>query len=614
MTEQARSNWKTSLDGYRIHPELSGIFLRRSSGLLVLLVVLLTIVVPSTAMEAGSGKFQPVTLMVLAFLLLILIRQIMDRWSQFARVTKQLECGHAEQVELLLERRGNGLVAKVRSALDFSVGARSEWDIYFADAGSEKLFEEDKLGQTMILPAFYGFDPDAPLLLRTPKGLLWLDNKDAERIDESATLLLRAYSCYRNNRDREAIAYLDQSLSVNPKYIDALELRGYCKQRLGFGAECIEDFTAVVNERAKSLPGVKDMAASYLARAGAYMQIGDSEKAVADLNIAIELTPDNADLYYVRTSANEELGNNAAAVADATRYLELMQDTLPPEDRAGMLIHRAMNQTNDHAAFKDLDEAIKIYPSALAFYFRACLHHRQDRLTEVIDQCSKALELDAGYEPALELRSEAYANSGNPNAAQRDISAISALRQNKAESMVQSLELPPDPTMDDAAPPGIFEPPASSHSASVFEEKLGALLTGAGWRVSFGTFGVMAICSREVMTATTKSGLAGLGESITVWTTLFLITSIIQYLFVRIARGVTTLRNTAVLVAWAMTIHIVCAWIMPDNLWSISIPSVLLAAGVNKKLQLPLPLAIATVLATLGIIFGIVSLIHFLKL
>lgn len=431
MTEQAEPSRKAGpIAALRVHPELTGMVVRRVAPPMTVVAILLFLGVPYTAQGLSHAHPQLLSLALIVLILCLLIRQLTTTWLQLARVSRLLESGATEEVELILEQRGNGLIARVRSALDFSVApTNNDWEIYFAHASSKRLFDEKDLGRSLFLPAIYGFDPNDPLIVRTPKGILWLDGKDAERIDESATLLLRAYSCYSKDKTEDAIALLNQAIAVNPKYIDAVELRGYCWQRLGSIEKSIEDFSTVLDARARSLPGVNDMSATFIARAAAYMQIEEYEKALADLSTAIELTPEQTDLYLLRSTANEYLGRNAAAVADATKCLELSKNMCSKEEEAEMLIRRGMNQENELLALSDLDAAIATFPSPSAYYFKACVFLRQDRYQDVIEQCTRALEVNAEFEQALRLRADAYINSGNPAAAHRDLTRLEALQK-----------------------------------------------------------------------------------------------------------------------------------------------------------------------------------------
>lgn len=438
MTEQADSSRKTSpIGALKVHPELVGTVVRRTLPLLALAAVLLCFGVPYIAQSLSEDHPQILNLVLIAVVLFLVVRQLTATWLQLARISRLLESGATEQVELILEQKGRGLIARVRSALDFSVPHTNDWEIYFASQSSKRLFAETDFGKSLILPAIYGFDPNDPLLVRTPKGLLWLDSKDADRIDESATLLLRAYSCYGKDKNEEAIALLNQAIAVNPKYIDAVELRGYCWQRLGLIEKSIEDFTTVLDERARSLPGVHDMSATFISRATAFMDIEEYEKALTDLSTAIELTPDQMDLYLLRSTVNEYLGRNAAAVIDATKCLDLSNGTATAEEVAEILIRRGMNHENEALALKDIDEAIATFPSPSAFYFRACVHLRHDRYQEVIEQCTRALELNSAFEPALKLRAEAHLNSGNPAAAHRDLTRLEDLQQQEPKETAE---------------------------------------------------------------------------------------------------------------------------------------------------------------------------------
>ena len=64
----------------------------------------------------------------------------------------------------------------------------------------------------------------------------------------------------------------------------------------------------------------------YNNRAAAKMALGDFEKAVVDLDKAIQISSEHAEAYYLRAQAKEALGQKEAAKADFEKAKELDPD------------------------------------------------------------------------------------------------------------------------------------------------------------------------------------------------------------------------------------------------------------------------------------------------
>lgn len=552
---------------FRIRPELRSALLRKLWPLLGTLVVFALLFVADMAMRAEALTWQVGVLSLV--IVLLIVRRIIEHCKAIVRANHQIDSGKTEHVEVTFEHAARGYIAKVRSALDFSVQENDNSEVYFVERTCNGLVKKQPLGQPVILPAIYGFDPADPLLLRTKDGILWLQASDIECVDEAANILLQAYSLYGKNQDRPAIAALDRALQVNPKYIDALELRGYCKQRVNDVEGAIADFSAVLHERSRSVAGVTELSASYLARASAYMEVSDYAAAVTDLDAAITLCPERADLYYVRATAHEQLEQGSLAVRDHTMYLELSPE-ISDEERAGVLIYRAMGQANDEAALRDLDESISVMPTATAYYFRACIFAHEERYNDIIEQCSKALEVDSSFVEALELRVEAYMNSGNPAAAERDIVSINRVRaEAEQEDDPDSRGLPPldftppNGSTLDGTEPSVAQAPRHNRIADSVTAffKRGSLLSGERWRFAFLSYGFVSVLSPVVLFMTVRYGLAGFGSGLALCAVSLLVVSLFLHCLARVAGGKAALRDTAVIVAWSGLIAWVLGWV-----------------------------------------------------
>ena len=139
-------------------------------------------------------------------------------------------------------------------------------------------------------------------------------------------------------------------------------------------------------------------------------QLGKPKEALAQLEIAIGLAPNNARLLYLKALTYAELQQT-----DKTE--ELLKQVVkvdPNHDRAyynlGLLL----------AGQEKLDEAIasillaeQINPDTPDYpYARATLHLRKGQKMEAFEACRTVLGIDRNYQPALNL----VRQIGNPNA------------------------------------------------------------------------------------------------------------------------------------------------------------------------------------------------------
>ncbi|MCE2558776.1 MAG: carboxypeptidase regulatory-like domain-containing protein, partial [Acidobacteria bacterium] len=133
---------------------------------------------------------------------------------------------------------------------------------------------------------------------------------------KTAVLVAIAQAQVQLERDDEALASLEQALSLTPTNVDALRLMSRRLTALGRGEEA-QAYLERMPEDQRADPEI-------LVREGVelYNQ-NDFEGALAKLNAAVEAESDWADAYYFRGLANMAAGQNAAAAADFRRLLEL---------------------------------------------------------------------------------------------------------------------------------------------------------------------------------------------------------------------------------------------------------------------------------------------------
>ena len=126
-------------------------------------------------------------------------------------------------------------------------------------------------------------------------------------------------------------------------------------------------------------------------RGTAYYKKGDSNKAIADLDRAIELNPDNEVAYRSRGVFHGEGGNHGQAIADLGKAIELKPDFAQAYHSRGVA-HISMGSYE--AAIVDLEKAIALNPKdALACQNCSFAHRYIGQYEKAIGLASKAIRL-----------------------------------------------------------------------------------------------------------------------------------------------------------------------------------------------------------------------------
>jgi len=118
-----------------------------------------------------------------------------------------------------------------------------------------------------------------------------------------------------------ALAYYNNALELNSKYVEAYENRGYIYEKMGRFYEAARDYS-------KSIDLKPSRYQAYYNRAGVFNKMGLIEKALADYDKVIDLDPTNYDAYnnrgivlYNRGQLDKALSAyNQAIVLDPDRY------------------------------------------------------------------------------------------------------------------------------------------------------------------------------------------------------------------------------------------------------------------------------------------------------
>jgi len=190
------------------------------------------------------------------------------------------------------------------------------------------------------------------------------------------------------------------------------------KQTSAAYAQCVTSFSINGNSVSSSFAG--SSVESYLGRAQKYVDEGDLDKALTEVEQAIEVAPNFSDAYFVQGLVYE-------AREEPEKVLEAY------------------------------DRAIELNPEHVGAYNnRGLIYQSMDDLDAAIADWSAAIELAPEYVHSYHNRAVAYATLGNLEAAEADVKKVIAL-SNDPDQVAwakQALEkLAPTPTPEPTATP-----------------------------------------------------------------------------------------------------------------------------------------------------------------
>jgi tetratricopeptide (TPR) repeat protein len=174
-------------------------------------------------------------------------------------------------------------------------------------------------------------------------------------------------------------------LQQKPRHARALYKRAAAYQRVDRYKEAIEDYNAAIE--------IDDTNPAFFHDRGmAYGELGDMDRALRDLNIAVKLRPDENNairsLVYARARANKELPE---ALADANRLIEL-----------------------------DAKQAKRFGAS---FHVRSFVYYRLGRWREAIVDADTAISLHGNFAGSFFVRGKAKIAAGDRQGGNKDIAA-----------------------------------------------------------------------------------------------------------------------------------------------------------------------------------------------
>ena len=227
----------------------------------------------------------------------------------------------------------------------------------------------------------------------------------AVAVDPNARPRLADTDCQTSKPLEGIVAACSEIISRFNDYADAYTVRAWALRERNQPERALSDLN-------RALELAPNTAATFSQRALTYLRLKDFDKAVADYNKAIELDPRSAEHVNDRGVAYMDLQDYKRAIADFDRAIELdPRYPLPFNNRARA---HALGAKDHTRAIADLDRAIQLNPRyGLAYENRGFSQLDLKDIDKAIADFTKAIEFSPRSARAFNGRGVAYERKGN---------------------------------------------------------------------------------------------------------------------------------------------------------------------------------------------------------
>jgi tetratricopeptide (TPR) repeat protein len=275
----------------------------------------------------------------------------------------------------------------------------------------EKFFDLEALFKELRPP----YEP-SPQFLKRMEELKEMFKKGPpptrEPENPSTRELHRGIDLYKKQKWFEAAKVFDELVKKEPNNANAYYHRGLAHQRMNLLTEAVADFTKAIdldNEAEQSAvptgrqgvpTGVGD-ADAYFHRAQIYYNNLEWDKAIPDLNHAINLNPDYSEAYYGLGMIDNQIGEWEKAIDDFSAVIER-----EPEN-ALAYFHRGVNRTlnkSNKSAREDFKKAMELVPDEPATYLNIGITYAiEGNLKEAMNWFNQSLKVNPKYQEAKDV-------------------------------------------------------------------------------------------------------------------------------------------------------------------------------------------------------------------
>jgi serine/threonine-protein kinase len=217
---------------------------------------------------------------------------------------------------------------------------------------------------------------------------------------------LRGASYRRNGQQEEAEADLAQAIALRPELVEAYYERGDLYLDQARGQAAWRDFTTVIELQ-------PEYAEAYYKRAQAcswYVHDCNDDRALVDLERAIDLAPDLAEARQMRGDLYFWMGEYDLAVSDLTQAIEAAPDDIYTWSLLGDVFYMLGEYQQ---AIDSYDQALELEPADLELYYhRAATYLEMGDLDAALQDFDKVLLLEPEHSGAHYGRGRVHGAAG----------------------------------------------------------------------------------------------------------------------------------------------------------------------------------------------------------
>ncbi|MBC5797866.1 tetratricopeptide repeat protein [Sphaerospermopsis sp. LEGE 00249] len=225
-------------------------------------------------------------------------------------------------------------------------------------------------------------------------------------------------------RYREAEAAINKAIELSPRAVFYF-IRGIVHLQLGNTQGAIDDSNLAI----KINP---NLAEAYFLRGGTRWQLGNTQGAIDDSNQAIKINPNLAEAYFLRGIVHLQLGNTQGAIDDSNLAIKINPNLAEAYFLRG-IVHLQLGNTQ--GAIDDSNLAIKINPNlASAYYVRGNVRKELGDKQGAIDDFNQAIKINPNFVYDYFLRGNARKELGDKQGAIDDFNQAIKINPNYADA------------------------------------------------------------------------------------------------------------------------------------------------------------------------------------
>jgi len=216
-----------------------------------------------------------------------------------------------------------------------------------------------------------------------------------DKIEDAETSYYRALLMFKGKSYKSALAECDAAVEIQPKYIEAMVLRGEIRFTMKDYNYAIRELSTAI----KAMPAEKPDYNAYKLRAKSKFEVKDFKGAVTDWNVYIDAIPGEEDAIIARAAAKINMNDNTGAIVDLDEAIKMNKKN--PVSYCYRGVAKGGNKSYTEA-MKDLDYAIKLkFDYGAAYVNRASIKMASKDKRGACEDLEKADSL--GDELAIQL-------------------------------------------------------------------------------------------------------------------------------------------------------------------------------------------------------------------